>query len=147
MFRKTLVLLMFVLIIGCIESKRSIYRHTYSPPRQQVVSINQTMNSWMGSHISKVILKWGPATQIAEDGAGGRIYIWQIQKQVSVPQDRWVTSPPGPPRQRPQTIPGIALELQRQKPQRVTEYVTQNVTKSRMFYVNADGIIYHWKAR
>ncbi|RKU31844.1 hypothetical protein C6497_00760 [Candidatus Poribacteria bacterium] len=31
----------------------------------------------MGSHISQVIQRWGPPTQITVDGAGGNIYIWR----------------------------------------------------------------------
>ncbi|MCE2402748.1 hypothetical protein J4G08_17925 [Candidatus Poribacteria bacterium] len=142
-----MVLTVFVTLLGCLEPTRSVNRYTYSPPKEQTISQRKDMDYWMGAHISKVILKWGPATQITVDGAGGQIYIWQTQKQVSIPQERWITSPPSPPSRKPRTVPGIALELQRQKPRRVTEYKTKNVTKSRMFYVTADGIIYHWKAR
>ncbi len=34
------------------------------------------MDTWIGHHISGIIRGMGPATQITDDGAGGRIYIW-----------------------------------------------------------------------
>ena len=50
------------------------------------------MNSWMGSHISKVIRSWGPPTQITADGAGGHIYIWRPQPIPLPPESPYATA-------------------------------------------------------
>ena len=138
-------LIMLVLLSGCYETSRSVNRYTYSSPVQQTKSIEKIMDSAINLPISKVIFKWGPYTRVVSDGADGYIYIWEIQKQVKVPQERWVAPPYYTPRQQPRTVPGIAVELQKQKPRRVTEYTTRDTVQQRMFYTRSDKTIYHWK--
>ena len=43
---------------------------------QTIRSFEQTFNSWVGHPVSGVIRRMGPATQITDDEASGRIYIW-----------------------------------------------------------------------
>ncbi len=53
------------------------------------------MNKFIGHPISKVIKVQGPATQISDDGAGGKIFVWAGQRQRTVPKRYWefVTPP------------------------------------------------------
>ncbi len=76
---KALAMLPYVLIAGCAAS-------TSSP------TLNEVMDSWMGHHVSEVIRAWGPADRLAEDGAGGKIYIWITPGiSPSPPRRVWVT--------------------------------------------------------
>ena len=49
-------------------------------------SLEQTLNLWIGPHISGIIRRMSPATQITDDEAGGRIYIWVHHHQRTVLQ-------------------------------------------------------------
>lgn len=51
------------------------------------------MDRWIGHHISGIIQRMGPATQITDDGAGGRIYIWVEHHQRTVHNPYFVVSP------------------------------------------------------
>ena len=51
------------------------------------------MDRWIGHHISGIIRRVGPATQITEDGAGGRIYIWVEHHQRTVHNPYFVVPP------------------------------------------------------
>ena len=81
------------------------------------------MNSWMGSHISKVIQSWGPPTQITADGAGGHIYIWRLQPIALPPES-----------------PATAYEKQQATYRRITIQTHNNSYK-------INGIVYHWRAQ
>ncbi len=50
--------LLLLFAIGCIPSVQN----------NQQLTTTEIMNSWTGSHISKVIRQWGPATQVTTDG-------------------------------------------------------------------------------
>lgn len=93
--------------------------------------IKQVMASWLGYDISQVIQKWGPADKIADDEAGGKIYIWEQQMTKRVPEFRTEYPPAG----------GMLQSF----PKRTTTYVPTNYTFRKMFYVREDGIIYHWR--
>ena len=109
-------------------------------------TIKKTMNSWMGSHISDVIHQWGPYNQVTEDGRGGRIYIWQLQQQIPMPQTSSVRPPP-PVSGSGKSVPGVITDILRYKiaNERATTYTTINITHSWMFYVRPNGIVYHWR--
>ena len=47
--------------------------------RQQTL---ESLESWKGTRISKVIREWGSPHGITDDDAGSRIYIWQMQLPV-----------------------------------------------------------------
>ena len=44
--------------------------------------VQQTINRWKGTHISKAIQKWGSPKEVNDDGTGWRIYIWQVPVQT-----------------------------------------------------------------
>ena len=65
---KKIILSLFILII------------TYScvPSIQQAnAAQKERMETWIGSHYSVMIQQWGAYTRTINDGAGGKIYIWE----------------------------------------------------------------------
>lgn len=87
--------------------------------------INETMQSWVGHHQADLIASWGPPNQRASDGKGGEILIYISQVDMG------------------------------QTPGRATTDYFGNVTytaptqnsyqRTRMFYIDQDGYIYHWR--
>ena len=51
------------------------------------------MDRWIEHHISGIIRRMGPATQITDDGTGGRIYIWVEHHQRTVHNPYFVVPP------------------------------------------------------
>lgn len=86
--------------------------------------ITKAMDSWMGSHYSDMMLKWGPPTYSTHDGKGGQILVYQYDRSGG-------------------SIPGYATKIGK------TVFYTapRNVsyTAERMFWVNDKGIIYSWR--
>lgn len=86
--------------------------------------ISKAMNSWVGSHYSDMMLKWGPPTYSTSDGKGGQILVYQYERSGG-------------------SIPGYATKIGK------TVFYTAprnvNYTAERMFWVNDKGIIYSWR--
>ena len=94
------------------------------------------MASWKGHHISKLIRSAGPPQNIVSDGAGGRIYIWS--SHVEIPLQKEKTQRSGTA-----TVIGDTVYWNEKT---VTSPATSiEYDKVRMFWVNSQGIIYHWK--
>ena len=94
------------------------------------------MESWDGKHVSKLIKGWGPPQQVVPDGRGGKIYIWS--RHVKIPLSKGSTQKRG-------TISKIGdtyyyEETAKKRPPQDIEY-----DRVRMFWVNCQGIIYHWR--
>jgi hypothetical protein len=89
--------------------------------------INNTMQSWVGHHQSDLIASWGPPQSTASDGKGGTILIYQ--SYVNLGQT------PGQV-----TATGYGNYY-------YTAPQQNGYGRSRMFYVDENGIIYswHWK--
>lgn len=87
----------------------------------------EVMDSWVGSTKAILISQWGPPTRVADDGQGGEILVYD--KTAIFPQMGYVYS----------------------NPYNSSAFYTNSqnnvVTRSRMFYVNDKGIIYHWLAQ
>ena len=81
-----------------------------------VKKTTEVMDSWKGTHISRVISSWGPETRITGDGKGGKIYTWDTRWKTNAYYD--YSGVYQPPRER---------------------YCTKN------FYVSEKGIIYSWR--
>ncbi len=107
MIKRFLIIFMALSLLGCA------YKST-----------SEIMNSWKGSHISQVIQSWGPPTQVTEDGAGGKIYIWRPQP---------ITLPDTPAS--PHLIDVRPL------------IVEQHNKSYKMFYVRPNGTVYYWRAQ
>ena len=87
--------------------------------------VNQLMDSWVGSHKADLIRSWGPPQQIHSDGAEGEILVYG--GYVNLGQ-----------------TPGKVTYDYLGNPQ-YTAPTQQGYQKTRMFYVNKDGLIYHWR--
>ena len=88
--------------------------------------VNQTMGTWIGHHQSEVIQAWGPPIETTPDGSGGTIMIYS--EQVELPQ-----------------TPGKAYADPWSGAVRYTNPKTNGYTRTRMFYVNSAGVVYHWR--
>ncbi len=100
-------------------------------------SISDTMQKWVGHHYSELIAAWGPPDQTFSDGHGGQIYIYT--RTV-----RWVSPATSTTTYQQNVTHGTVTG------QSTTVYnpaVTQEYTSYRMFWINADGIIYSWSYR
>ena len=85
----------------------------------------KAMASWVGHHKSELFQVWGPPQQIHSDGAGGEILVYI--ENISLGQT------PGKVKQ--DYYGNYTYTTPQQK----------SYNRSRMFYVNPDGIIYSWK--
>ncbi len=98
-------------------------------------STKEIMNSWKGSHVSRLIRSWGPPQQVVPDGAGGKIYVWS--DSIYLPFTKGKTETRG-------TYDAYSSTFKSK-----TTYTPPLVLegdKVRMFYVDAQGIIYTWRA-
>ena len=101
-------------------------------------STKQIMDSWKGHHVSSLIRSWGPPHQVVSDGARGEIYIWRSRVNIPLAKGKketrgTVTHYPHSSRFKSKTtyIPPVVLKGD----------------KVRMFWVDSQGIIYHWRAQ
>ena len=85
----------------------------------------EVMDSWMGSTKAQLIQSWGPPTKVASDGQGGEILIYD--KSVSFAQS-----------------PGQVYTQPYNNNVYYTNPESNIITRSRMFYINKQGVIYHW---
>lgn len=100
----------------------------------------QIMDSWKGSHISKVIVSWGPPWHVISDGAGGKIYIWN--RNITIP----FTLAKAETRRTATYSPHLDEYTIKSKTI-YTDSVFFRGDKIRAFWVDKDGIVYSWKAR
>ena len=100
-------------------------------------SISKTMQAWVGHHYSELIAAWGPPDRTFSDGRGGQIFIYT--RTV-----RWVQPATSTTTYQENISHGSVTG------QSTTVYnpeVVQEYTNYRMFWINADGIIYSWSYR
>ena len=87
-------------------------------------STSDVMQSWVGNTQHDLILKWGPPTRTASDGADGIILIYEYTSSGQIPGQAYVGAG------------GVVFYTAPQSTQR---------TATRMFYVNSAGVIYSWR--
>ena len=63
-----------------------------SEDKSQLI-VKEIKKATVGCHISEVIQKIGPPQNVASDEAGGKIYIWIYENNISVPQYSYVPVP------------------------------------------------------
>lgn len=100
-------------------------------------SISQTMQAWVGHPFSALIAAWGPPDKTLSDGRGGQIVIYTHTA-------RYVEPPISTTTYEQNTTEESETE------QSTTVYnpeVVEVYTSYRMFFINADGIIYSWAYR
>ena len=122
MVRSLSLVILICALIGC------------GPPTAEI------MNSWKKNHISDVIRSWGPPQQITTDGAGGRIYVWS--QNVNIPLAKAKSKTKGTV-----TYSPFLDEYTIKSKTTYTKPVIIEGQKVRMFWVNKDGIVYHWQAK
>ena len=87
--------------------------------------ISEAMDSWVGAHKSQLFMKWGPPTRTASDGKDGEILTYEYDKTgTKIKPDLWTT---------------LGLKSGGHDVGK-----TGNIAK-RLFWVNSEGKIYHWK--
>ena len=100
----------------------------------------EIMNSWKGHHVSRLIRSWGPPQQVTTDGAGGRIYIWTTD--VNIPLTKAKSKTKGTVTYNPY-LDEYAIKSKTT----YTDPIVIEGQKVRMFWVNKNRIIYHWRAK
>lgn len=116
-----------ILLAGCTAPAH--LRHK-SPPSTSELSadekMQQTIDRWKGTHISKAIQKWGAPNEVNDDGTGWNIYIWHVPVQAFlVPQRHRIFN-----RRHNNGLKGVSGPILQ------TDY-TYELT----FYARSDGII------
>lgn len=107
--RATIFTLLLALLIGCAASR---------PPVDKAAM----MDSWIGSHVSKLIEQLGPPTQIDVDGKGGFVLTYRYNSTVGQLPGQLYRSFGGYSYTNPSEI---------------------KLVMAFMFYVNDQGKIYH----
>ena len=72
-----------ILLVGCTAPAH--LRHKSHPSTSELSSdekMQQTIDRWKGTHISKAIQKWGSPDEVNGDGTGWQTYIWQVPVQT-----------------------------------------------------------------
>ena len=126
-FAGHLAFVVSILLAGCTAPAH--LRHKSHPSTSELSSekkMQQTINRWKGTHISKAVQKWGSPKEVNDDGAGWHIYIWQVPVQTFLaPQRHRILS-----KRYPNGLNGVSGTILQ------TDY-TYELT----FYTRPDGII------
>jgi len=64
-----------------------------SAEEEKQLIVEEIKEANIGRHISEVIQRIGPPQSVTSDEAGGKIYIWSNEKNISVPQYSYVPVP------------------------------------------------------
>lgn len=111
-----------ILLAGCTAPAH--LRHNSELSSEE--KMQQTIDRWKGTHISKAIQKWGAPNEVNGDGTGWRIYIWKVPVQTFLaPQRHRILS-----QRHPNGLNGVSGTILQ------TDY-THELT----FYTRPDGII------
>lgn len=103
----------------------------YQAEQQKVKKVNEAMQSWVGAHESQLYMQWGPPTQVLDDGAGGKIVVYAINRQYVIPGRATTTVT--------EYGFGSSMATTTYSPPQVVEWSVY-----RAFWVNRQGYIYHW---
>ena len=98
-------------------------------PEEQIRQTTESLESWTGQPISKVIRQWGSPHGITNDDEGSTIYIWQTQMFVQ-------THPQG------QEHRVLSHRHPRDMQGGTETYLPTNHFYEFMFYTDTDGVIY-----
>lgn len=91
------------------------------------------MQSWIGSTKAELYQRFGPPERITDDGQGGEILIYEKTEEGGGSNQQNTVSP--------NQSNSVAMSLY--TPVNVQH---DKVTYIKMFYCNAQGIIYHWRS-
>lgn len=72
-----------ILLTGCTAPAH--LQHKSHPSTSELSSeekMQQTIDRWKGTHISKAVQRWGSPKAVNDDGTGWQTYIWQVPVQT-----------------------------------------------------------------
>lgn len=101
-------------------------------------STKQVMDSWKGHRVSSIIRNWGPPQQVVSDGAGGQIYIWKNRIHLQLANATTETEV---------TVTHNAYSSRLKSKTTYTPPLVLEGDRVRCFYVNSQGVVYHWYAK
>lgn len=87
------------------------------------VQTREVMDSWVGHTKQELLMSWGPPARVSSDGAGGEIIVYARQVYIPPQTSTFYDSYGG---SSTSTLPAV------------------NYWDYRMFWINKDGIVYHW---
>ncbi len=114
-----LVLLSIIIcsLAGCVTSSK----------------MNEVMSSWMGHNVNDLIASWGPPSTVLSDGNGGQILAYDQSRQFVTQGSSSTTV---------NYIGNMAFANTTSSPGSVI-----NIRRSRIFWVDSNGLIYRWSWR
>ena len=131
-----------ILLAGCTAPAH--LRHRPHPSTSELSSeekMQQTVDAWKGTHISKAVQKWGSPNEVSDDGTGWQIYVWQIPvlRYLGNQEHRMI---PRPGQRRPsrQDLGGLRQGVGR-------AYLSTDYAYEITFYTRPNGIIYKTLAK
>ena len=104
--------------------------------------INTTMASWVGHHYSDLFAKWGPPQQVFDDGSGGRILVYAIERRYAGLPATSTTTTDFNAQVWDDYLWGSATSYTVYEPGTEIRY-----TAYRMFWIGRNGRIYRWAWR
>lgn len=118
---------LMLLVAGVLYTSGCVPPPPPPPPAPSFLDQEKSMmDSWIGHTKPELLRAWGPPSSVSSDGQGGEILIF----------NRSMSFPLAPGTAQSDGLGGVLFTL----PQNPV------VTRSRMFYVNSSGKIYHWLA-
>ncbi len=125
-----------ILLIGCTAPAHLV--NTSEPTQDE--KMQQTINAWRGTHISKAVQKWGSPNEVNGDGTGWQIYTWHIivWRFLGGPEHRMIPRPGQrtPPKQNSAGLQGVR-----------GTYLSTDDAYQFTFYTRPNGIIYKTLAK
>ena len=120
-----------ILLAGCTAPAHLVQESELT----QGERMQQTIDRWKGTHISKAVQKWGAPKEVNDDGTGWQTYIWHIPvwRYLGNQEHRMI---PRPGQQRPsrQDLGGLRQGVGR-------AYISTDYAYEITFYTRPDGII------
>ena len=127
-----------ILLAGCTAPAH--LRHKSKPSTSELSAdekMQQTIDRWKGTHISKAIQKWGAPNEVNGDGTGWQTYIWHIPvhgfltgQEANIPGFKLRQDHQFHPRRSPSRMQGVG-----------GVYGSTSYTYELTFYTRPDGII------
>lgn len=135
-FAGHLAFVVSILLAGCTAPAH--LRHKSHPSTSELSSeekMQQTIDRWKGTHISKAVQKWGSPDEVNDDGTGWQTYIWHIPvwRYLGNQEHRMI---PRPGQRRPsrQDLGGLRSGVG-------GTYLSTDYAYEITFYARPDGII------
>ena len=117
-----------ILLVGCTAPAHLRHRaHPSTSKLSPEEKVQQTIDRWKGTHISKAVQRWGSPKEVNDDGTGWQTYIWQVPVQTFLArQEHRILS-----QRHANGLTGVAGTILQ------TDY-----TYEFTFYTRPDGVIY-----